>query len=218
VNLETLQRRWTKLDQDLDERLQRHAGLLRRLYLQTVQAPLRRRSWAIGAEVALNVAALLLLGSFLFHHIAAPSFLLPGVGLYLFAFWQLVGSLRQLVALRTLDYSGPLVALQQRLARLRVQSLTQLLWPLLLIVGLKGLLGVDANAVLGLYWLGVNLLVGLVFVPLAVGLARLLGRRFRSSPVFQRLLDDLAGRSLREAREALESVVAFACPPEAVER
>lgn len=69
-----------------------------------------------------------------------------------------------------------------------------------------------------LFWLGVNLLVGLVFVPLAVGLARLLGRRFRSSPVFQRLLDDLAGRSLREAREALESVVAFAGPPEAVER
>lgn len=124
------------------------------LYLQTVQAPLRRRSWAIGAEIALNVAALLLLGSFLFHHIAAPSFLLPGVGLYLFALWQLVGSLRQLIALRTLDYSGPLVALQQRLARLRVQSLTQLLWtvalspllwPLLLIVGLKGLLGVDAT-------------------------------------------------------------------------
>lgn len=227
MNLETLQHRWTELDQDLDERLQRHAGLLRRLYLQTVQAPLRRRSWAIGAEVALNVAALLLLGSFLFHHIAAPLFLLPGVGLYLFALWQLVGSLRQLVALRTLDYSGPLVALQQRLARLRVQSLTQLLWtvalspllwPLLLIVGLKGLLGVDAYAVLGLFWLGVNLLVGLVFVPLAVGLARLLGRRFRSSPVFQRLLDDLAGCSLREAREALESVVAFAGPPEAVER
>lgn len=87
-----------------------------------------------------------------------------------------------------------------------------------MIVGLKGLLGVDAYAVLGLFWLGVNLLVGLVFVPLAVGLARLLGRRFRSSPVFQRLLDDLAGRSLREAREALESVVAFAGPPEAVER
>lgn len=153
MNLETLQHRWTELDQDLDERLQRHAGLLRRLYLQTVQAPLRRRSWAIGAEIALNVAALLLLGSFLFHHIAAPSFLLPGVGLYLFALWQLVGSLRQPVALRTLDYSGPLVTLQQRLARLRVQSLTQLLWtvalspllwPLLLIVGLKGLLGVDA--------------------------------------------------------------------------
>jgi hypothetical protein len=52
-----------------------------------------------------------------------------------------------------------------------------------------------------LFWLGVNLLVGLVFVPLAVGLARLLGRRFRSSPVFQRLLDDLAGAACaRHAR------------------
>lgn len=227
MNLETLQRRWDELDQSLDERLRRRDGLLRRLYLQAMQAPLRRRSWAVGAEVALNGAVLLLLGSFLFQHIAAPLFLLPGLGLYLFALWQLVASLRQLVALRTLDYSSPLVTLQQRLARLRVQSLTQLLWtvalspllwPLLVIVGLKGLLGLDAYAVLGLPWLGVNLLFGLVFVPLAVGLARLLGQRFESSPRFQRLLDDLAGRSLREAQEALEAVEAFAGSPEAVER
>ena len=97
-------------------------------------------------------------------------------------------------------------------------TLSPLLWPLLLIVGLKGLLGLDAYAVLGLPWLGMNLLFGLVFVPLAVGLARLLGRRFGSSPRFQGLLDDLAGRSLREAREALEAVEAFAGSPEAVER
>ncbi|GAB4448374.1 MAG: hypothetical protein OHK0015_53080 [Chloroflexi bacterium OHK40] len=227
MSLETLQRRWDEFDQKLDERLRRQDGFLRRLYLQSVQAPLRRRSWAVGAEVALNVAVLLLLGSFLFHHLAALPFLLPGLGLYLFALWQLVASVRQLVALRTLDYSSPLVALQQRLARLRVQSLTQLLWtvalspllwPLLVIVGLKGLLGLDAYAVLGLPWLGVNLLLGLVFVPLAVGLARLLGRRFESSPKFQRLLGDLAGRSLLEAREALEVVEAFAGSPEAVER
>lgn len=227
MNLEILQRRWGELDQKLDERLRQHDGLLRRLYLQSVQIPLRRRSWAIGAEVALNVVVLLLLGGFLFQHIAAPPFLIPGVGLYLFALWQLVANLRQIVALRTLDYNSPVVALQQRLARLRVQSLTQLLWtvalspllwPLLVIVGLKGLLGLDAYAVLGVPWLGVNLLLGLVFVPLAIGLARLLGRRFGALPRFQRLLGDLAGRSLREAQQALASVEAFAGSAEAVER
>lgn len=87
MNLEILQRRWGELDQKLDERLRQHDGLLRRLYLQSVQIPLRRRSWAIGAEVALNVVVLLLLGGFLFQHIAAPPFLIPGVGLYLFALW-----------------------------------------------------------------------------------------------------------------------------------
>lgn len=138
-----------------------------------------------------------------------------------------MANLRQIVALRTLDYNSPVVALQQRLARLRVQSLTQLLWtvalssllwPLLVIVGLKGLLGLDAYAVLGVPWLGVNLLLGLVFVPLAIGLARLLGRRFGALPRFQRLLGDLAGRSLREAQQALASVEAFAGSAEAVER
>lgn len=222
MDLETLQRRWAALDQTIDDRLQRHAALLRGLYMQTVRAPLRRRSWAIGAEIALSALLLLLLGGFIFAHRDAPPFLIPGLALHLFAIWQLAGGVRQLVALRTLDYSAPPVTIQAQLARLRVQSLTQLLWtvalspllwPLLLVVGLKGLLGIDAYAALGLPWLGANLLAGVIAVPLALWLARALRHRFGAAPAFQRLLDDLAGGSLREAREALAAAAAFADEP-----
>lgn len=218
MDFDTLQQRWATLDQTLDARLQQHGQLLRQLYLQQARAALAHRSWGIGLDIIIDVVALLLLGSFIAAHLAEPRFLVPALVLHLFTIAQVGASIRQVLALRSLDYGAPLVELQRRLVELRVQRLRfitwtlaciPLLWPPLLIVGAKGLIGLDVYAVMGAPWLLLNLLFGLACVPLVIGLARWAGPRAVRLPWLQRLLDDLAGQSLRRARAALDAIGAF---------
>lgn len=224
MDFDTLQRRWDRLNQTLDARLDQQSQALRALYLQTVQRALRRSSWGLSAEVIITIPVLLLLGSFLATHINEPRFFVPALLLQLFATVQLALHIHMLVVLRSLDYSEPVVSIQKRLATLRVHWLRQLvwlyaclplLWPPLLIVAMRGLLGLDAYTLLGLPYLGVNLLVGLACVPLILWLARALAPRVAHVPVLRRLVDDLTGRSIREALDALDAAAAFEREPRA---
>lgn len=224
MDFDTLQRRWDRLNELLDTRLDQQSQALRALYLQTVQRAVRRRSWGLSAEVMFTIPVLLLLGSFLAAHITEPRFFVPALLLPLFAIVQLALHIHKLVVLRSLDYSEPVVSIQMRLAALRVRSLRQLvwlyaclplLWPPLLIVAMQGLLGLDAYVLFGLPYLAVNLLVGLACVPLVLWLARALAPRVAHLPVLQRLIDDLTGRSLREALDALDAAAAFEREPRA---
>jgi hypothetical protein len=222
MDFDTLQRRWDRLNETLDTRLDQQSQALRGLYLQTVQRAVRRRSWGLSAEVIITIPVLLLLGSFLAAHITELRFFVPALLLQLFAIVQLALHIHKLVVLRSLDYSEPVVSIQKRLARLRVRWLRQLvwlyaciplLWPPLLIVAMQGLLGLDAYTLLGLPYLGVNLLVGLACVPLVLWLARALAPRVGHVPALRRLVDDLTGRSLREALDALDAAAAFEREP-----
>lgn len=222
MDFDTLQRRWDRLNETLDTRLDRQSQALRALYLQTVERAVRRSSWGLSAEVIITIPVLLLLGSFLAAHIIEPRFFVPALLLQLFAIVQLALHIHKLVVLRSLDYSEPVVSIQKRLAALRVRSLRQLvwlyaclplLWPPLLIVAMQGLLGLDAYVLLGLPYLAVNLLVGLACVPLVLWLARALAPQVAHLPALQRLVDDLTGRSLREALDALDAAAAFEREP-----
>lgn len=224
MDFDTLQRRWDRLNETLDSRIGRQSQALRALYLQTVERAVRRSSWALSAEVVTTIPVLLLLGSFLAAHITEPRFFVPALLLQLFAIVQLALHIHKLVVLHSLDYSEPVVSIQKRLAALRVRSLRQLvwlyaclplLWPPLLIVAMQGLLGLDAYTLLGLPYLAVNLLVGLTCVPLVLWLARFLAPRVAHLPALQRLVDDLTGRSLREALDALDAAAAFEREPRA---
>jgi hypothetical protein len=224
MDFDTLQRRWDRLNETLDTRLDQQSQALRALYFQTVQRAVRRSSWGLSAEVIITLPVLLLLGSFLAAHITEPRFFVPALLLQLFAIVQLALHIHKLVVLRSLDYSEPVVSIQKRLAALRVRWLRQLvwlyaclplLWPPLLIVAMQGLLGLDAYALLGLPYLGVNLLVGLACVPLVLWLARALAPRVGHVPALRRLVDDLTGRSLREALDTLDAAAAFEREPRA---
>jgi hypothetical protein len=224
MDFDTLQRRWDRLNETLDTRLDQQSQALRALYFQTVQRAVRRSSWGLSAEVIITLPVLLLLGSFLAAYITEPRFFVPALLLQLFAIVQLALHIHKLVVLRSLDYSEPVVSIQKRLAALRVRWLRQLvwlyaclplLWPPLLIVAMQGLLGLDAYALLGLPYLGVNLLVGLACVPLVLWLARALAPRVGHVPALRRLVDDLTGRSLREALDALDAAAAFEREPRA---
>jgi len=121
----------------------------------------------------------------------------------------LISSIHQLISVSTIDYAEPIVAIQKKLALLRVRKirtakwtllLAPLLWTPLLIVTMR-FLGMNMYAFPGAIerWLIANLLFGVAYIVLAVWLSRRYAARFERSPFIQQLMNDIAGRSLTAA-------------------
>ena len=222
MELDDLKQKLVEYDARLDRSLRLNARLLRESGLGRIEASLKPLSLGILAEAILNLAAVLLLGSFLGDHIAEPRFALPAA-LLLAGSIAIVGTgVRQWLALRTLDYGAPIVAIQKRLAALRLGRIrttkwiliaSPLLWTPLLIVAVKGLTGADPYAFLNARFLAGNLLFGLAFLIGMLWLSKRQGGRWSRSPALRRLMDDIAGRSLVAATGALEDIERFEREP-----
>jgi hypothetical protein len=169
-------------------------------------------------EVAFGVLAVLLVGSYLFDHIGALRFALPAGGLHLCAIAILGLAVRQLVALGQIDYAGPVVEIQRRLAELRVARArsnrwlllsSPLLWALLVIVAPHGLVGLDVYRAFGLPWVAGNFVFGLVVLGAAIWASRRFPAGSRGSTFLAWLGEDLTGRRVAAASGFLDDVVAF---------
>ncbi|HEX7807555.1 MAG TPA: hypothetical protein VF608_02480, partial [Thermoanaerobaculia bacterium] len=123
--------------------------------------------------------------------------------------------IHELVTLRSVDYSEPVVSLQKKIETVRVSRiattkwvlwLAPLLWLPMLIVFLKAILGIDLYAIASPAWLISNFVFGVLFLVAMIWIARHVSVQ---SPFMQRLLDDIAGRNVTRARAALEDVAAF---------
>jgi hypothetical protein len=218
MDLDDLKTAWRELDRRLDTSLALERRLLREVKLDRTRSALRPLAGLLLFEVACGVAAALLLGSFLANHIAEARFAVPAAVLHVTAVFTIAIGVRQLVLLRGVDYSAPVVTIQHQLAALRMSRvrttrwlllLSPLLWTPLAIVAAQGLFGLDVYRESGPAWVAWNLAVGLAFIPLAVWIARLVSRRAAGAPWVQRLADSLAGRSLATARGLLEEVARF---------
>jgi hypothetical protein len=172
---------------------------------------LRQLRRAIGLEIALNAAVLVLLGGFAAGH-RAVRFALPAAVLGAAAVALVAAGARQLVGLANVDLASPVAGAQRRLERLRVERIATVKWTLIaapllwtpLAIVLLAAIGVDAWVTPGPAWLAANLAFGLAAIPLLLAAARRLGRS--SSPLVRRLADDLAGRSLARARAFLAAL------------
>jgi hypothetical protein len=218
MDLQDLQDRWAAYDRKLDASLRLNTRILRETGLNRVDSSLKRLTRLIVFELLTNLTAVVVLGVFLADHFREMRFAAPAVALDLFAVWLVIASVRQLEALASLDYSASIVSIQRRLELLRIDRirttkwvllLSPLLWTPLLIVALEGLLGLDAYLFLDGSWLVSNLLFGLAFLLLMVWTARRFANRWQGSPFVQRLLDDIAGRSLSTATGFLSTLASF---------
>lgn len=218
MDLDDLKQRWEDHDRKLDASLRLNARLLRASTLGKAETALRRLSWLLGCGLFLDFLIALWLGSFAADHAAEPRFLIPAAVLGAGVIALAIAAVRQLAAIGQLDYGEPIVALQRRLESLRLQRtretqitllLAPLVWTPLLIVVLKGLLGVDAYALLDGRWLAANVLFGLAVIPLALWAARRYADRCQGSPLAQRLLRDLAGYNVNAAAGFLSALARF---------
>ncbi|MBK9373955.1 MAG: hypothetical protein IPN03_09535 [Holophagales bacterium] len=218
MELDDLKRPWEDQDRKLDASLRLNARLLHDSVLAKADTATKRLSRLLWLGLVMNFAAALLTGSFLANHISEARFVIPAAGLHLSVIALLVASIRQLVAIGTLDYDAPIVVIQKRLESLRVERIratkwtllcSPLLWTPLLIVALKGLFGVDAYETCGAGFLIANLLFGVLVILLAVWISRRYAARMGRSPFVQRLMRDLAGDSLNAAAGFLRSISRF---------
>lgn len=218
MELEDLKDRWEAYDRKLDASFRLNTAVLREINLSRADSALKRLSRLLVCELLVDLAAVVALGAFIAGHAGEMRFLAPAVLLDLCAIGFVIASIRQLVALHSLDYGAPVVAIQKQLQALRIERirvtkwillLCPLLWTPLLIVTFEGLFGLDVYLFLDGTWLAANLLFGLAFIPLMLWAAQRFAGRWQGSPLVQSLMDDLAGRSLVEATGFLSTLSRF---------
>ncbi|MFL6231503.1 MAG: hypothetical protein ACJ76N_00045 [Thermoanaerobaculia bacterium] len=218
MDLDDLKQRWEEADRKLDASLRLSTRLLRDSALGKAARATSRLSWLMLPELLLNLAAVVWLGSFLADHFAQARFAIPALALDLGAIALLIAQGYQWVALRSLDYGAPVVAIQKEIGRLRLLELrvfkwvlitAPLAWTPLLIVAIKGLTGLDAYAILSGAWLAANVAFGVAVLLMAVWISRRYAERMESSPWLQRLMRNLSGYNLTAAAGFLSSLARF---------
>lgn len=215
MELDDLKARWQDLDRKLDATLHLNTRLVRNSMLGRTESALRNLTWITSASIAMTFLVLLAIGSFLADHILEVRFAAPALVLHISAIAMFAASIHELVTLRSVDYSAPVVSLQKKIETVRVSRiattkwvfwLAPLLWLPMLIVFLKAILGIDLYAIASPAWLISNFVFGVLFLVAMIWIARHVPVQ---SPFMQRLLDDIAGRNVTRARAALEDVAAF---------
>ena len=218
MELDDLKKRWEGLDAKLDAAVRLNRRVLDERVLDKAGKAMTRHVWALAAELALGIVAVLLTGSFVADHIREPRFLVPGLALHAFVIAQIAMLVRQIVNTRGIDYSAPLVEIQRRIGMLRVSMirtttwtllLSPLLWAPLFIVALEGFFGVDAYVALGVRYIAANVALGMGVIAVGLVVSRLCADRFTGSALGQRLMRTLAGTNLAAATGFLESLSRF---------
>jgi hypothetical protein len=169
-------------------------------------------------ELVCNAVALLLIGSFAGDNAGDIRFLIPAIVLGAYFVAITAADIHQLVRIRQVDYDEPVIAIQKKLERLKIQRIAATKWILLsapfmwvplLIVSLRGLFTIDAYAAPGPAYLAVNLIAGIALIPLALWISKRYAHRLSGAPLLRSLADDLAGRSLVTALASLDSIRRF---------
>jgi hypothetical protein len=196
---------------------------LRAQGLRRASGSLTRLSRLLEAEMVLHTLLLLWLGGFLADHWRRPDFLVPGAVLHLSVIALAASLAWQRLWIAGTDLDAPVVHVQQRLRRLQLHrsravrwvfAAAPLLWVPLLVVGLKGVLGLDAYAVLAPAWLAANVLLGVAVLAGAAWAAHRRPAWLRHAPWAQRLGRVLAGHNVNEALAALHTLEEFAAERE----
>ena len=208
---------WQKYDARLDELTRTNALLLRRSSLAAAQTGLGRLSGKLRLEFAIDVLAVLVLGSFAAAHVREWAILLAAMALDAYAIAILAATVAQLVALGRIDYDEPVIAIAQAVERLRllrarktlwILALAPLMWVPLLLVGLRGFFGIDPVAVLGLRYIAANAAFGAAVLAGAVWTAR----RYAGSagPAWLRYFSEtLSGAEVRAASQQLAALTRY---------
>ena len=208
MDFDELQARWLAYDRKLDDALRLNVRVLRAHTMGRAASRLNPLRWWLTLELLVLAPLAIVLGSFVAGHRSAIRFLAPGTLLLVCAVGLVVAAIRQLAAMRRLDFSQPIVAVQQQLETLRIERIRATAWALVLaplvwlpimIVLLEGAAGVDIYARVSQAWIAANIVLGVAVAAIAVWASRRFRDRIKGSALLQRLQRDLAGDSINGA-------------------
>lgn len=214
MELDALKAAWREHERKLDASVALNLHVARALELDRTRKAVRRAAALPLFELVCDAILVLLFGSFVGDHWREAAMLAPGLVLFVAAVALVAVGVRQLVLAAGIDYDAPVVAIQrdvERLAALRLAKTRAILlavplaWPLLLIVGAKGLVGIDAYAAFGVPFVAAQFAFGVVALVALVAI----GRRLESRAFWRRLRNDVVGANLAAARARLATIEGF---------
>ena len=216
--LDTLKDKWAEQDRKLDASIRLNRQLLTAGAINRSRSPMRRFSFFMGMGVLLGLVTLVVLGRFIYSHLAEPRFALPALVLHVWVIAYVAASIRQMAMASQIDYNEPILLIQKQIESLRTLRLRVIRWALLtgqlvwcipfLVVVLKGLWDVDAYRVLSVPFMIASVALGLVLIPAAVWVSRKFANR-SGSPAVQRLMRELAGYNTTSASDFLAALAEF---------
>jgi hypothetical protein len=229
-DLEILRGRWADSSRRVDATLALDDDAVRTLLATRTRRAFRHHSrWLVATSTIAAVVSIALIAFIAVHWGQWLYVLLAGLILPMAVTFAIVDTL-QLQALRRLTFDHPTKQLRERLDALQARQVSVAKWQLLtsvllwfpvLIVPLKGIFGIDIVAALAPSVIWVNLLLGVVLIPVGLLIANWMMRRWGTTPAMRRLLTDMAGGSWARARaayETLESGKTMPVPPEVAAR
>jgi hypothetical protein len=218
MELEDLRHAWEAHGRTVDDTSALNRQALHSVIASKAEHAMTSLSRLLWIELVVNAGAAVWLGSFFADNITVARYALPAAVLDILVIALLIAGGRQLVAISRVDYGQPVLVIQRRMESLRAERIratmatlivAPLAWVPLLIVALKGLLGVDAYAIFSSAWLIANVLFGLFVVAVAIWASRHYTGRAASPSLLRWLMDNLAGRNLRTASDFLRSLAHF---------
>jgi hypothetical protein len=215
MELDELKLIWAEQDRKIEAGLRLNHLLLTATHLKDARSAMGRHTAALILQALIWLAIIMPLGGFLYANLSATRVFLCGVAVDAYAIGMLATTIRQIVAVRAIDYTGPVTRIQGQLTALRALRIRitcrallagVILWAPFSVVVCRVLFGADlANAA----WLWANLASGVAVVPVSIWAARRFSDRASRSPSFQRLMRDIAGGSLDDAARVLAEIASF---------
>lgn len=222
MELQELKDLWRQHDEKLDKQIQLNTQLLKKMELNNTRSALRKATLDPVFSLIFGVLMLCPLVPFIYNHIQQVQYAGPATGLALYALLLVIDSISRLSIIDAIDYEGPVMQIQQQIERLSIHNLRYTLplnlswgalWLFVPIVCLKALGDFDIYS-LHQGWIMWNIaicsLLGIVFAGLAVWLSRHYNTDQITQPWLQKIMDQLAGRSLAKARASLKEIEDFA--------
>ncbi len=218
MQLDDLKQAWTAHGALLERSLAIDERLLRELFLRKVRLALLPYVLWRALEVALGIAALLVVLPVLAAHAPEPRYVVAAGALVVFVVAIAAHSAYLLVNGLQLDYGGPVTAIQRVVERIRLVEYRALKWALFggvviwlpaALVVFEALTGFDVLARVDLPWLAANLLFGLVVLTLGQVWSKKYVERSDLAPWARRLADALSNRELRAAAGHLAELSRF---------
>lgn len=195
IDLELMRAQWAPQDGGL---------YLAAIDLHGAKSSLRRMAIFTSLQLAAWGVCVLFLGNYVHTHIGWNRLAAAGIVLDVYAIAMLAALIGQIALARSIDYNQPPVAIQQRLAAIRILRIRTTQWAVLagtaawtpFVVLVLGQFAYRAELQV---WLIANLVFSFAIIPFVVAIAKKYGEQFAQSPFFQKLADDLAGRNLNDA-------------------
>jgi hypothetical protein len=218
MQLDDLKHAWAAHGALLEKSLSINEQLLREALMRKTRIALAPYALWRTLEVATGVAIVSVAAPVVIRHLAEPRYAVVGVATSAFIALMTAVSAYLLTKCLTLNYGGPVTAIQREVEGIKRTEYRALKWAVLggviawlpaALILFEGLVGIDALARVNGAWLVGNLVFGVV----VLGLGQVLSRRYVEQPdlgpIARRLADALSGRALRSVSANLAELARF---------